>query len=226
MTDTHSHFRSIEAGTPTHDRHRPLDHPRFDQLPAGLADPPTIVALGPFDDPEHAEQLAAAFTMVRQVRQAQLLLVGTGVQRGTVVRRAAADNVETDVHLIEDPSGQQWTDLLVAADFVVPSSTSGVTTLLDVLAAGRAVVVPEHPATVGLVLPTSAGLVYRRGDVNGMAQAMLRLLTTPELRNGMATRARDAATRSRAETDTKYRRMSSAHAARRFRIPRGSHEPN
>ncbi|ANS32554.1 glycosyl transferases group 1 family protein (plasmid) [Rhodococcus opacus] len=226
MPDTHAHSRSTEAGPPTHDQHRPLDHPKPDQLPAGLADLPTIVALGPFDDPEHAEQLAAAFTVVRQIRQAQLLLVGTGAQRGAVVRRAAADKVETDVHLIEDPSGQQWTDLIATADFVVPSNTSDVLTLLDVLAAGRAVVIPEHPATVGLVLPTSAGLVYRRGDVYGMAQAMLRLLTTPELRNGMATRARDAATRSRAETETKYRRMSSAHAARRFRIPRDSHEPN
>lgn len=226
MTDTHSHFRSTEAGPPTHDQHRPLDHPRPDQLPAGLADPPTIVALGPFDDPEYAEQLAGAFTLVRQVREAQLLLVGTGAHRGAVVRRAAADNVETDVHLIEDPSGQQWTDLIAAADFVVPSSTSGVPTLLDVLAAGRAVVVPEHPATVGLVLPTSAGLLYRRGDVNGMAQAMLRLLTTPELRNGMATRARDAGTRSWAEIDTRYRRMNTAKTGRQIKISRLSHAPN
>ena len=225
MPDTQSHSRTTEAGPPPHDQHRPLDQPNLDQLRAELAALPTIVALGPFDDPEHAEQLAAAFTVVRQVREAQLLLVGTGAQRETVVRRAAADNVETDVHLIEGPPRQQWTDLLAAADFVVPS-ISDVTTLLDVLAAGRAVVTAEHPATVGLVLPTSAGLVYRRGDVYGMALAMLRLLTTPELRNGMAARARDAATRSRAQTETRYRRMSSAQADRRFTIPRGSHEPN
>ncbi|WP_009473017.1 glycosyltransferase family 4 protein [Rhodococcus sp. JVH1] len=226
MPDTQSHSRTTDAGPPTHNQHRPRDYPMLDQLPAGHVGLPTIVAVGPFDDPEHAEQLAAAFTVVRQVREAQLVLVGTGAQRETVVRRAAANSVATDVHLVEDPSGQQWTDLMAAADFVMPNSTSGATTLLEVLAAGRAVVVPEHPATVGLVLPTSAGLVYRPGDVYGMAQAMLRLLTTPELRDGMAARARDAATRSRGETETRYRRMSGAQDRRRFRIPRDSREPN
>jgi glycosyltransferase involved in cell wall biosynthesis len=67
--------------------------------------------------------------------------------------------------------------------------------LLEVLAVGRAVVAPINPATIRLVVPASVGLVYRPGDVSGMAAALLRLLTTPALRHGMACRAGEVARR-------------------------------
>ncbi|GAF48600.1 MULTISPECIES: glycosyltransferase [Rhodococcus] len=175
-------------------RTSPLD-PKAARLLVGLAHLPTIVAVGPFDDPEHTEQLAAAFTVVRRQCEAQLVLVGTGVHRGAAVQRAITHDARNGMHLVEVSSGHRWTELLAAADLVVPSTTSGATRLLEVLASGRAVVTPEHPDTVGLVVPTSAGLIYRRGDVHGMTHAILRLLTTPALRDGMAARAREVAHR-------------------------------
>jgi glycosyltransferase involved in cell wall biosynthesis len=78
---------------------------------------------------------------------------------------------------------------------VVPSTASGPTSLLQVLAAGRPVVAPINPATMQLVVPSSTGLVYRSGDVSGMAAALLRLLTSPTLRQGMACRASEVARR-------------------------------
>ena len=42
---------------------------------------------------------------------------------------------------------------------------------------------------------TSARLLYRPGNASGMAAALLRLLTSPTLRNGMACRAADVARR-------------------------------
>lgn len=227
MTRTQVHSTTTEAGTPTDGESRPLDYPTGIRSPGRLPDRPTIVAVGPFDDIAHAEQLAAAFTVVRRVYEAQLALIGGGAERDAIVRRAAAHGVETDVHLIEDSSGPGWPDLLAAADLVVPSTTSSTTTIREVLAAGRAVVAPEHPATVGLVVPTSAGLIYRRGDVFGMAEAMLRLLTTPALRESMAERARDLAPRSRGlKHEARLRRMTNEQAVWWFRISRGSHEPN
>ncbi|WP_009479842.1 glycosyltransferase [Rhodococcus sp. JVH1] len=174
-------------------RPSPLD-PKAARSLVGLADLPTIVAVGPFDDHVHAEQLAAAFTRVRRQCEAQLVLVGTGSRCGAI-DRAIPHNSGNGLHLVEDSSGQRWPELLAAADLVVPSTTSGATRLLEVLAAGRAVVTPEHPDTVGLVVPTSAGLVYRRGDVYGMTEAILRVLTAPALRDGMAARAREVAHR-------------------------------
>jgi glycosyltransferase involved in cell wall biosynthesis len=161
----------------------------------GLARLPTIVATGPFDDRFHAEQLAAAFATVRRRCRVQLVLFGTGPHRTTVVRRAFEQGVGADVHLLRGVPAGRWSNVAAAADVVVPSPALGQVSLLDVLSACRPVVAPIDPTTVRLVVPTSAGLVYRPGDVSGMAAALLRLLTTPALRHGMACRAGEVARR-------------------------------
>ena len=165
------------------------------RLAVGLAGIPTIVAIGPFDDRAHAEQLAAAFTMVRRRCQVQLVLLGSGIQRATVLRRTLAHGVRASVHVEKDPTGERSADLIAAADVVVPSVAAGPITLLDVLAAGRPVVAPTDPAAVQLVVPASVGFVYRPGDVPAMARALLRLLVSPALRTGMGCRAREVARR-------------------------------
>src|SRR6476661_7146737 len=91
----------------------------------GLAGLPTIVAIGPFDDRAHAEQLAAAFTLVRRRCQVQLVLLGTGLHRITVMRSALARGVRTSVHMEKDLAGDRWADLIAAADIVVPSIAAG-----------------------------------------------------------------------------------------------------
>jgi glycosyltransferase involved in cell wall biosynthesis len=161
----------------------------------GLAGLPTIVAVGPFDDHGHAEQLADAFSMVRRRCQVQLVLLGTGIQRATLMRRTLAQGVRTSVHAARDHTEGRWADLIAAADVVVPSVAAGPITLLDLLAAGRPVVAPADPAAVQLIVPASVGLIYRPGDVSGMARALLRLLTSPALRAGMGCRAREVARR-------------------------------
>jgi glycosyltransferase involved in cell wall biosynthesis len=161
----------------------------------GLPALPTIVAIGPFDDSTHADQLATAFTVVRRRCKAQLVLLGNGRHRTTVMRRALALGVRTSVHMGKDLAGDRWSDLIAAADVVVPSVTAGPIPLLNVLAAGRPVVAPVDPAAVQLIVPASVGLLYRPGDVPGMARALLRLLTSPTLRTGMGCRAREVAHR-------------------------------
>jgi glycosyltransferase involved in cell wall biosynthesis len=161
---------------------------------------PTIVAIGPFDDRAHAQQLAAAFIAVRRQCRVQLVLLGTGEQRTAVMRRTSAKGVGTSVHVVSDSCDYRWSDVVAAADLVVLGSSSGTAMLLDVLAAGRPVVAPADPAIVQLVVPAIVGLVYRPGDVSGMAEALLRLVTTPVLRRGMGCRARQAARRHHLET--------------------------
>lgn len=137
---------------------------------AGLSDLPTVVAMGPFDDVAHTEQLTAAFSAVQRLCSAQLVLLG-------------------------DAATPRWSNALTAADVLVPSTSSGPTGVLAALSAGRAVVAPADPLTVALIVPNSAGLVYRRGDIAGMARALLRLLNNPGLRYGMGTRAGEVALR-------------------------------
>ncbi len=178
----------------------------------GLAGLPTILAIGPFDDRAHAEQLAAAFTLVRRRCQVQLVLLGTGIHRVTVMRKALAQGVRMNVHVERDLAGDRWADLIVAADVVVPSVGAGPITLLDVLAAGRPVVAPAGPAIVPLVVPASVGLVYRTGDVPGMARALLRLLVSPELRTGMGCRAKEVARRQHPQRMTQRTDNTNDHA--------------
>jgi glycosyltransferase involved in cell wall biosynthesis len=163
----------------------------------GLAGLPAIVAMGPFDDEAHAEELAASFAMVRSRCRAQLVLFGMGGHRTTVMRRTFAEGVAASVHVIRDLPADRWPYLIAAADVVVPSPAAGSRAMLDVLSVGRPVVAPADPATVQLIVGASAGLVYRPGDVPGMARALLRLLTTPALRHGMSRRAREVARRHR-----------------------------
>jgi glycosyltransferase involved in cell wall biosynthesis len=165
----------------------------------GLARHPTIVAIGPFDERKHAQQLAAAFITVRQQCKAKLVLLGGGVQRAVVIRETSERAVGTSVQVVSGSCDDRWSDVVAAADVVVLSSSSGTTRLLEVLAAGRAVVAPADPATVQLVVPAIAGLVYPHGDLSAMTAALLRLLTEPALRRGMGGRAINVARRHRLE---------------------------
>ena len=131
---------------------------------------------------------------MRRRCQVQLVLLGTGIQRATVVRRALAQGVRTSVHVEKDLTGERWADLIAAADVVVPSVAAGPITLLDVLAAGR-------PGSRRLIQrPCSCCSCQRwtglpAGRVSGMARALLRLLISPALRTGMGCRAREVARR-------------------------------
>lgn len=178
----------------------PLLDPSTARSMVGLANIPTIAAMGPFDDRLDAQRLATAFIAVRQCCTAQLVLVGAGRQRTTVTRRIFVQGLGNSVRAVCDCSDDQRSNLIAAADLVVLGSSSGSTTLLDVLAAGRPVVAPADPETVQLVLPAIAGIVYRPGDVVALENALLRLLTTPVLRRGMGGRARHVARRHRMET--------------------------
>ena len=139
-----------------------LQDPMGARSTLGLANFPTIVAIGPFDDLVHVHHLAAAFTVVQRFCRSQLVLLGAGARRAV---RAVPRSAETRVHMFDHASEQLWSEVVAAADLVAMSTVSGSTTLLDVLAAGRAVVTPDDPATVRLVVPSSAGLVYRPGDI-------------------------------------------------------------
>jgi glycosyltransferase involved in cell wall biosynthesis len=161
----------------------------------GLAELPTIVAVGPFDDIGHAEQLAAAFIAVQRSCPTQLVLLGAGAHRGAVVRRAADYSIQNRVHLVEDLVGNRRSILLAAADVLVPSPATGTDMLLDLMAAGRAIAAAASPAAARLIVPASAGFLYWPGDVSAMTSAILRLLTAPTLRDEMATRARQVTQR-------------------------------
>src|SRR5258705_1361874 len=120
----------------------------------GLAGLPTIVATGPFAARFHAEQLAAAFATVRRRCRVQLVLFGTGPHRTTVVRRVFAHGIGADVHLLRAVPAGRWSNVVAAADVVVPCTALGQVSVLDVLSGRRRVVAPIHATTKPLGVPT------------------------------------------------------------------------
>jgi glycosyltransferase involved in cell wall biosynthesis len=168
----------------------------------GLPDVPTLVAVGPFGDRADALQLAAAFIAVRQQCRTQLVLLGEGTQHTAVIVRAAEQDLGSCVHVVPESEDDRWSDLVAAGDVVVLGGSCGSGTLLDVMAVGRPVVAPTNRASVELVLPAIAGLLYPPGDVPAMASAMLRLLSAPVLCRGMGGRAANLARRHRLESLT------------------------
>jgi hypothetical protein len=162
---------------------------RLSRSAASVPELATIVAAGPFDDLEHAQQLAAMFTRVQQTCQTRMVLLGKGARRSLVVRRAAERRLQTRLVLVDDCAGPQRSDLLATADLVIPSPASTLSALEETMAAGRAVVASASPATAQLVMPYSAGLLYAPGDISAMTAAVVRLLSHAELRDQMGIRA-------------------------------------
>jgi hypothetical protein len=162
---------------------------RLSRSTASVPELATIVAAGPFDDLEHAQQLAAMFTRVQQTCQTRMVLLGEGARRSLVVRRAAERRLQTRLVLVDDCAGPQRSDLLATADLVIPSPASTLSALEETMAAGRAVVASASPATAQLVMPYSAGLLYAPGDISAMTAAVVRLLSHAELRDQMGIRA-------------------------------------
>jgi glycosyltransferase involved in cell wall biosynthesis len=201
----------VEAALPSPaQRRRSRPHELGARASGKLDRIPTIVAIGPFDDRKHAQQLATAFIAVRQQYKAKLVLLGGGVQRAVVIRETSERAVDTSVHVASGSCEDRWSDMVGIADVVVLSSSSGPTTLLEVLAAGKAVVAPADPVTVQLVVPAIAGLVYPRGDLPAMTAALLRLMKEPVLRRGMGCRAINVARRHRLEASA--RQLTSVEA--------------
>jgi glycosyltransferase involved in cell wall biosynthesis len=161
----------------------------------GLPDLAIVVAIGPFDDVAHAENLAATFVAVQQTCRTQLVMVGTGAGRHVVAHHAVEHELETRLLVIDECGGRRRSRLLAGADLVIPAPASSPSALVEVMAAGRALVAPAGPATALLVMPCSGGLLYRPGDASAMTAAVSRLLTETELRRQMGIRARQAAQR-------------------------------
>jgi glycosyltransferase involved in cell wall biosynthesis len=84
-----------------------------------------------------------------------------------------------------------------AAVVVVPVIDSpmpaGITTLLEAMAMGKAVVVTETPALRGVVQDGLTGITVRPGDVNGLRAAIRYLLASPGARHSLGARARTVA---------------------------------
>jgi glycosyltransferase involved in cell wall biosynthesis len=89
-------------------------------------------------------------------------------------------------------------DLYLEAEVVVvpiieSSMPAGITTLLEAMSMGKAVIVSDTSELRGVVQDGVTGLVVKPGDVAGMRTAIERLLASPSFRNSLGAQARKVA---------------------------------
>jgi glycosyltransferase involved in cell wall biosynthesis len=124
--------------------------------------------------------------------------------------------IEYDADGIPVSPSAEIADLLVASDVYVAPALSGGFELssADALAAGLPTVIADENGSRDIVERCDAGIVFRTGDVEGLAGAMRRLLCQEETRARMRRNALDAAVRLdwdaiAGETESIYERVIS-----------------
>lgn len=130
--------------------------------------------------------------------QARLVVIGTGEEEDSLVQLASEAGVAGRVtfagykRFSEMPLWHQASDL-----FIMPSWAEGLSmSILEAMACGRAVITSrpdagEHDA----VTPERTGLLTNYGDVEELARALDRLMSTPELAERMGRAARQVVER-------------------------------
>src|SRR5689334_5740165 len=102
----------------------------MEPLPANV---PTVVAVGPFDDPEHVAQLAVAYAVVQRQCMSQLVLLRLGARVPTAELGLFQFGHRGSVHVTCSSHDERWTTLVASADLVVLPPSSPTTILLDVM---------------------------------------------------------------------------------------------
>ncbi|MCU0231433.1 MAG: glycosyltransferase family 4 protein [Acidobacteria bacterium] len=175
------------------DRSRRLDPARRAALRASLALPEnallglTVGAQEPQKDP-----LTLARAMPATPPQYHHAWVGDGALRGALerARDASGEEAARRLHLVgHDPDPDRW---FGAADlFVLPSVHEGLgTVLLDAFHFGLSVIGSRIAGTAELLEDGVSALTFAPGDAAGLAAAIARLVSGPELRAALAAEGR------------------------------------
>jgi glycosyltransferase involved in cell wall biosynthesis len=144
-----------------------------------------VGSLDPHKDPLLA--VWATLELARRGRPIQLLVAGEGLLRSEIERLAACAAGGTIHVLGHQPDVRP---VLAAGDFfVLPSHREGLSlALLEAMALGLVPVVSDAPANAEAV--GEAGLVVQRGDLDGLASTLERLITSPDERAALGVSAR------------------------------------
>lgn len=133
-----------------------------------------------------AKKLAAALPGVRFV------MAGAGPEEAAVRRDLEALGLTGRVTLLGQLDAAAIRDLYPRLDCLLsPSHTEGLpVSLLEAMAMGVPVVATDVGGVGQLIADGETGLLRPRGDINGLAEAVLALAREPDLAAGLAGRAR------------------------------------
>ncbi len=189
------------AGLVRDERGRPPEaiFPTYSDLSAFTGNPvrplperPAALFVGVLEAYKNVEGLAAAWRKVAPlVPDARLVVVGKGPQ-ARVVRRLAGDLPGRVEHHPELPPGEVAGQLDEATALVLPSRYEGLgRVVIEAFARGRGVVAARAGGILDLVEDGREGLLVDLDDVEGLAAALVRVLSDRALAERLGAAARE-----------------------------------
>ncbi len=159
-----------------------------------------ILCVGRLIERKGQHHLLRAFARLKQELPEHdicLTLVGTGDAEVALKALAGQLGIQEQVEFKGMVSREDMPEIYRQANiFVLPSQSEGMSVaLLEALASGLPVVVSDTGGTHELVSPGENGLVVRWADVEGLAQALERMVKDMPLRENMGRAARQTALR-------------------------------
>lgn len=148
----------------------------------GLGDGPVIGIVARLSDVKgHIFLVRAVKSIVRKTADAQLFIVGEGKMENALRRAARELGIERNVVFV--PEVNNIREAYYAIDiFVMPSLNEGLGLgLMEAMAWGKSCVGSAVGGILNLIRDGENGLLVRPGDSDGLAQAILRLLDSPDL---------------------------------------------
>ena len=155
---------------------QPASHPWFER-----EQPPIILGVGRLTRQKDFPALLRAFSLVRQVRPAKLLILGEGEERANLERLAIELGIQNDVSMpgfVDNP----FAFMSKASVFVLSSAWEGFgNVLVEALACGCPVVATDCRSGPREILDNGRyGRLVPVGDYEALAKAILETLDNPD----------------------------------------------
>lgn len=131
--------------------------------------------------------LIDAFALVRNLApDLKLIIVGSGEELSVLERRARDAGIADATHF--EPTTAAVAEWLSKIDiFVLPSRSEALSnSLMEAMACGCCVIASEVGGNPELVCGVETGILFRAGDVKGLAEALRRVILDPALRARLA----------------------------------------
>jgi glycosyltransferase involved in cell wall biosynthesis len=140
----------------------------------------------------HAQLLEAAPEIVRRHPTVRFLLVGDGILQEELRKSAREKRILENFVFAGLMPRERIPDMISVMDVVVHTSLrEGLARVLpQALAMGKPCVSFELDGSPEVVLPGQTGFLVKPGDTSGLADAITRLLSDPDLRKRMGTNGR------------------------------------
>jgi glycosyltransferase involved in cell wall biosynthesis len=181
------------------EKFKPMENPTVVKRQFGLGDEPCVLFVGSLIPRKGLSFLVeAAKIIVKENAETKFLIVGEGPQKNRLIVSLKSANLLGNFMFLGNIKENDLSAVYNCADvFVLPSIQEGQgIVLLEAQACGKPVVAFNLGGINEAVRNCETGLLLRRGSVEELADALLRLLSDKPLREKMGTNGRGFVTKN------------------------------